>query len=98
MTKNTMKIRGIDEDEQIRTNISQFLESYKSLDRYTREQEVKVLSWAEIYFELGKLKNDFNSMNEILALRQETKRLYQDIEMLNKKVYPEEVREIKNLK
>ena len=41
-------------DEIKRRNISQFLGSYKTERYYNNLREVKVLSWAEIYFEIGK--------------------------------------------
>lgn len=41
-------------DEIKRKNVSQFLGSFK-LEYYDRTKEVRVLKWAEIYFELGKL-------------------------------------------
>ena len=43
-------------DEVCRRNVSQFLGSYKPEKYYDNTREVKVLKWAEIYFELGKLK------------------------------------------
>jgi len=46
----------MEDDQQIRKNISGFLGSYKK-DHYSQQQEIKVLTWPEIYFELGKLKD-----------------------------------------
>lgn len=59
-------------EEGIRKHLSVFLESFKT-NRYSHEDEVKVLSWPEIYFELGKKiesSKTFQSVEELLEAHQ----------------------------
>lgn len=72
-----------DEMYRIREKLSQFLGSYKKGNySFHEREEVKVLSWAEIYFELGKMKGDFDQMNEVFAMRNGQKNLFSEIEMI----------------
>lgn len=58
------EMMGSDLDK--RKNVSQFLDSYKTDTYYDHTKEVKVLTWPEIYYELGKLatKGDNSSLWE----------------------------------
>ena len=58
------------EDKQIREELSQMLDSFESKDwRYRGEIEVKVLSWSQIFFEIGKLKNQCSTLSDYRNLQ-----------------------------
>ena len=54
-----------EEDEKIRKNISQFLGSYQPNHYYNGTREIKVLSWAEIYYELGKKMAEYERLENL---------------------------------
>lgn len=58
----------MEEDTQIRKNISGFLGSIES-DFYSHQKTIKILSWPEIYFELGKLKNQTTILKDADDIR-----------------------------
>lgn len=76
-------------DERIRSHLSKFLGSYKR-DRFSVEDEVKVLRWPEIYFELGKLKANYQELSDDFGLRNEIKQAFNLINILNKEVFKKE--------
>lgn len=85
-----------DKEYRMRENLSKFLGSYKKRGYGfgIEETEVKVLSWAEIFFELGKMKGDFDQMNEVFAIRNEHKRMFKDIQDLQEEVFKNKEKDI----
>jgi len=55
-------------DEIVRKNLSQFLGSFES-KYYDHTQEVKILRWSEIYFELGKLIERKERLENLQSIR-----------------------------
>jgi prefoldin subunit 5 len=75
-----------DEDERIRRYISEFLGSVEN-SMYSSRTEVKVLKWAHIYFELGKLKRENNGFREIQSIKSQLDQFNTDIRELRNEVF-----------
>ena len=51
------------EDKEIRKELSGVLGSYKITNFYgSQDKDIKMLSWIEIAFEIGKLRRDSNAL------------------------------------
>ncbi len=61
-----------EKDAQVRRNISGFLGSYEKDRYYNETKNIKILSWAEIYFELGKIQSGVKAIKDLSQLRNET--------------------------
>lgn len=83
-----------EKDKSIRKDISKFLDSYESISGFSNTRDIKILSWSEIYFELGKLKSGFDEMNNIFALRNEIKNAFKRIDGIEKTIYGKEVKNV----
>lgn len=70
-----------DREEQVRKNISLFLESFEPTDGWNGKRIVKIMEWPEIYFELGKLKESEKGLRLDIEDRARIKNL--ELEMRN---------------
>lgn len=84
------------EDIQMREHLSKFLDSYETPDQWRDSREVKILSWEEIYFELGKSKGYTSVLRDDSSLRGRVENLQQIVEMLLKEQREKEQREKKS--
>jgi hypothetical protein len=73
-----------DREEQVRKNISLFLESFESTDGWSSRKVIRTLEWPEIYFELGKLKESEKDLRLDIEDRERIKHLENDIRNITK--------------
>lgn len=69
-------------DERMRKEVSGFLGFYKQ-EYYDRSREIQVLSWAEIYFNLGKLIERTTRLEDLTLLRSQVDYLIGKDQKLN---------------
>ena len=58
----------MEKDKEIRESISKMLGKYKSYPYASMSRDVEILSWPEIYFELGKLKHHVESLGDYTSI------------------------------
>lgn len=81
-----------EQDNTKRKYLTDFLgASHVKSDRWgTRTEEI--LSWNEIYFELGKIMQRRIELATVIELQEQQKFIFEQLHKLNKKIFPDDVR------
>lgn len=86
------KLEAMKEKErETREHISGFLGSFKT-NPYDREPSIKVLSWEEIYFKLGKIMERSQTFKQLEKMIEGHEHLQRSVNELQERVYAEDDR------
>jgi len=73
-------------DYVVRENLSKFLGSIKRRDHYSHQEEILVLEWSGIYFELGKLIMKQTNQNDVNSIKKEMEVVLENQNVIFKKL------------